>query len=186
MAIRTVAGALTLGAGFGGLGSVSAEHQENYAEIDFSDQRSNGTTVTVDYTKLRADGFITVHTWDLIVEQDGPGTIVGVSRHLEPGEYVDEVVRLIHPTRGFSSAFDDQNRLSEDQRPIVVPHRDMEHIGEFDFAVAPYVDIPFTNGTREREDLPVEGAVNNVASVTVAPPAWGRSRGAGRGMSGRR
>ena len=182
-AIRTGAGVLGLGAGLGSLGSTSADHQDNYAEVEFGDQRSNGATVTVDRTTLHADGFITIHTWDLIAEQDGPGTIIGVSRHLTPGEYVDEVVRLFHPTRGFSPTFEGQKRLTEDQRLVAVPHRDMEHTGEFDFSEAPHVDVPFTQGSREREDLPVDGAVNSVASVAIGAPAWGADasdRGRGR------
>lgn len=147
--------------------------QNNYAEIEFNDQESDGTSVTVDRTYVEHDGFITIHTWDLITEQDGPGTIIGVSRLLEAGEngegreYVDETVELFDPVTGISEEFEGQERLRESQPLVAVPHRDMAHSGEFDFTTDPHVDIPFTNGNRTRSDLPVEDAVNDVADVTV-------------------
>lgn len=166
-AIRTFAGALTLGVGLGSVQTVSAEDQSNYAEIEFDDQQSGGATVRVARTLVEADGFITIHTWDLIAEQNGPDTICGVSGSLEPGEYFDVPVRLFHPRTGYSDAFGDQKRLEESQRLVAVPHRDMNHSGAFEFTEAPHTDVPFTNGPEARTDLPVDDAVNDVASVSV-------------------
>lgn len=166
-AIRTVAGALTVGVGLGSIHSASAEQQTNYAEIEFDDQRGGGAVVRVARTLVEADGFITIHTWDLIAKQDGPNTICGVSRLLEPGEYFDVPVKLFHGRTGYSEAFGDQKRLEESQQLIAVPHRDVNHSGAFEFTEAPHTDVPFTDGPETRFDLPVDDAVNDVASVTV-------------------
>ena len=147
--------------------------QNNYAEIAFSDQTTDGTYVTVDRTYVEHDGFITIHTWDLITQQDGPGTIVGVSELLEAGkdgegrEYIDKRVELFDPDTGFSAEFEGQDRLEEDQPLVAVPHRDMEHTGEFDFTTDPHVDVPHTEGSKMRTDLPVDDAVNDEAYLTI-------------------
>lgn len=166
--LRTVAGVLAFGAGVGAINGASAAHETNYAEIEFDDQRTGGATVIVDRLLIEADGFITIHHWDLIAEQNGPDTIIGVSRPLEPGEYTNVPVRLFNSHFGFSPQYAGRKRLHEDQTLIAVPHRDIEHTGEFDFTSRPHVDIPFTNGAQAREDLPVDGAVNDVAHVEVA------------------
>lgn len=165
---RTLIQTIGTGIGLGTVGAASAAHQENYAEITFDDQKSDGSTVTVERLDIAADGFITIHTWDLIAEQDGPNTIAGVSELLEAGSYVDVDVRLFDDGTGYSDVFD-QDRLSNGRhRLIAVPHRDIEHTGSFDFTSAPHKDIPFTRGTRVREDLPVDGAVNDEAVVVVS------------------
>jgi hypothetical protein len=147
--------------------------QNNYAEIAFSDQKSDGTSVTVDRVYLEHDGFITVHTWDLITQQDGAGTIIGVSRLLEAGEngegreYLNETVEVFDSETGFSEEFEGRERLRRSQTLIAVPHRDMDYSGDFNFTTEPHVDIPFTEGSRIRADLPVDNAVNDEARVTL-------------------
>lgn len=171
------AGGLTV-AGLAGC-TVRASHEEessgqnNYAEIAFSDQESDGTSVTVDRTYVEQDGFITIHTWDLVTQQDGAGTIIGSSRLLEAGEngegreYLNETVELFDSDTGFSSEFEGRSRLRKSQTLIAVPHRDMDHSGDFNFTADPHVDIPFTKGSRIRTDLPVDGAVNDEADVSL-------------------
>lgn len=166
--IRSLAGMLSIGVGLS-LSTVpaAADHQENYAEIEFTDQETGGATVRVDRTLVETDGFITIHTWDLIENQDGPGTIVGVSELLEPGEHLNVPVPLFHDGTGYSPEFEGQRRLERNQRLVAVPHRDMEHTGGFEFAHGEHTDIPFTNGPQTNTNLPVDGAVNDVATVTV-------------------
>lgn len=171
-ALRTVAGALAVGGGLGGAtAAVAAEGEEdeeweNYAEIEFNNQRSDGTSVEVAELYTEMGGFITIHTWDLIQEQDGAGTIVGVSEYLPPGEYENETVDLFAEGTGFSPEFSGQTRLEHGQRLVAVPHRDLNRTGEFEFTEEGH-DKPFTNGSRTRTDLPVDGAVNDVAAVAV-------------------
>jgi len=147
--------------------------QNNYAEIAFSDQESDGTSVTVDRVYLEQDGFVTLHTWELITQQDGAGTIVGVSGLLEAGEngegkeYLHETVELFDPDAGFSKEFEGRDRLRQSQPLVAVPHRDMDGSGEFNFTTDPHVDVPFTEGSRIRTDLPVDGAVNDEAKVNL-------------------
>lgn len=45
---RTLIGTVGASIGLGTIGIVSANHQENYAEIEFGDQKSDGTVVTVE------------------------------------------------------------------------------------------------------------------------------------------
>ncbi len=164
--------------GVGTVGAVSGAQQENYAEITFNDQKSNGDSVVVDHVLVEADGFITIHTWDLIAEQDGPNTIVGVSDLLTPGSYSAVEVSVFDDGTGYSEVFE-QDRLENGRhRLVAVPHRDMEQTGSFDFTTEPHTDIPFTEGTQTRDDLPVEDAVNDIARVVVAP---GHGESAGNG-----
>jgi hypothetical protein len=142
--------------------------QRNFAEIAFSDQQSDGTSVTVDRTYLEQDGFITIHTWDLVTQQDGAGSLIGASRMLEAEdgkgkEYLDETVELFDADTGVLPEVAEQEQLEEDQTLIAVPHRDMDHSGEFDSSV----DIPFSKGSRIRTDLPADGGVNDVADVRL-------------------
>lgn len=166
--------------GIGGLtvaglvsGTDFASHEEtgqkDFAEIAFSDQQSDGTSITVDRTHVEQDGFITIHTWDLVTQQDGAGSLIGASRLLEAGEsgegetYLDETVELFDADTGVLPEVAEQGQLEEDQTLIAVPHRDMDHSGEFDSSV----DVPFSGGSRIRTDLPADGAVNDVADVRL-------------------
>lgn len=136
----------------------------------------DGTALVIDRTYVEHDGFITIHTCDLVAEQDGAGTIIGVSRVLEAGqegersESRDEPVALFDSGPSFSSEFEGRNRLWDDQTLIAVPHRDVNRNGEFDFTTEPHVDMPFTGRSRVREDRPVDGAVNDETRVTVTEP----------------
>ena len=151
----------------------SQPDQNNYAEVAFSDQRTDGTTVTVDRAYLEHDGFVTIHKWELVTQQNGAGTIIGVSELLEAGddgegkEYLDMTVELFDPDTGFSQEYEGQERLRESQTLVAVPHRDMDYSGEFNFTEDPHVDVPFTEGSRIRTDLPVDGAVNDEADVRL-------------------
>lgn len=173
LAAAGLAGCTARGARQGERTTTDQPDQVNYAEIAFSDQRTDGTTVTVDRTYLQHDGFVTIHTWDLITEQDGAGTIIGVSELLEAGddgegqEYLDVTVELFDPDTGFSEEFEGRERLRQSQTLIAVPHRDMDYSGDFNFTSDPHVDIPFTEGSRIRNDLPVDGAVNDEAEVQL-------------------
>lgn len=172
--LRTVGGTVALGIGLGTAGSAAANHeeghQENYAEIRFNPQRTSGRSVRVARLVTRGDGFITIHTWDLIEEQNGPDTICGVAGPFGPGEYSNVEVPLFDEGTGYSPAFGDRDRLEETQRLVAVPHRDMNHSGSFEFVTEEnpgHADIPFTNGRQVRDDLPVDGAVNDWAEVKV-------------------
>lgn len=166
---RTLIGTIGTSIGLGTIGMVSADHQENFADVELRDQKSDGIAVTVERLRLEADGFITIHTWDLIEKQDGPNTIAGVSKPFEPGEYTEVDVPLFHDGTGYSDGFDQDQLDNGRHRLVAVPHRDTDHTGDFDFVSTPHRDVPFTNGTQMRTDLPVDGAVNDVARIVVSP-----------------
>lgn len=175
-----------MGAGIGlatvGTAAAEHEHSDPWASVRFDDQSTDGWLLWITRTRLGVDGFMTVHTWDLIDEQDGPNTIIGISPPLEPGTHVDVPVVLFHSGLGYSEAetadddgFYDADRLhdilddGQDEIDLIaVPHRDMNHSGLFEFTGEEPVDIPFQNGPRVEEDLPVDDAVNDVATVTVS------------------
>lgn len=174
--VHTIGASITLGT----IGIAAAEDEEAYAEIAFSDQKSDGTSVIVDRLEIEANGFITIHTWDLIAEQDGPNTIAGVSDLLTPGVHHDAAVNLFEDGTGYSDSFDQDRLELGTHRLLAVPHRDVSGTGEFEFAGDSHTDIPFTNGPQTRSDLPVDGAVNDVADVVVS-----RGRGEPKGFRGR-
>lgn len=174
---------MAAGIGLGAVGTVSAshEHSDPWASVEITDQATDGFTLTIARTKVLADAFMTVHTWDLIEEQDGPNTIIGVSGPLEPGIHKWFPVVFFHPGMGYSRAeseddggFYDVTRLQDilddgqDEIDVIaVPHRDMNHSGRFEFTGEDHVDIPFQNGPKAEQNLPVEDAVNDVATLTV-------------------
>lgn len=180
---RTALRTMAAGIGLAAVGTVSAGHEKAspYASVNFTDQTTDGYTLTIARARLGADGFMTIHTWDLIDEQDGPNTIVGVSGPLESGIHKWFPVVFFHPGMGYSRAeseddggFHDVTRLQDilddgqDEIDLIaVPHRDVNHSGEFEFAGEEHTDIPFQNGPREEENLPVDNAVNDVATVSV-------------------
>lgn len=168
-ALRTIGGTVAVGIGLGAVAPAAAHdeegHQENYAEIKFNPQRTAGGSLRVARYEPKGDGFITIHTWGLITRGDAANTICGVTGPFGPGRYSNVEVRLFEDGTGYSDAFGDQDRLEESQPLVAVPHRDMNHNSSFEKGT----DIPFTNGTQVRNDLPLDGAVNDWADVKVVP-----------------
>lgn len=64
----------------------AAAEESTTAEVTFSEQSSDGTTVTVDSVTLPDGGFV--------VLRNGDGEVVGVSGYLEPGTHSDVTVTL--------------------------------------------------------------------------------------------
>jgi len=87
------------------------QSDEAPADVEFSDQPTIGTSVTVDSVRMDNGGFLTIHDSSL---QDGDplGSVRGVSEYLEPGESQDVTVELNSPP------------LAEGDTLIAMPHRD--------------------------------------------------------------
>lgn len=81
--------------------------------LQFSDQESNGTTVTVDRVTLYQGGYLVIHdTSNLDDEVDG---VIGSSEYMAPGTYENVTVTLAEPVE-----FDD----GEGANVTVRPHHD--------------------------------------------------------------
>lgn len=167
-------------AGFGSLafgGLVSAHDRKgqlDYAEVDFPDQVTGGRAVRVGRMAVDADAFITIHSWGLISEQDGPNTILGVDGPFSPGEYESFEVPLFDHGIGASDAFDGVSQLGFGVHQLVaVPHLDKDHDGAFNFDHENPTDVPFGNGPQTVENTPFPGAVNDTGWVVSLPLGGG-------------
>jgi len=65
--------------------------------LQFSEQSSNGTTVTVDNVTLYRGGYVTIHDTSMLQSGDAVGSVVGHSEYLPPGTYHDVQVTLAEP-----------------------------------------------------------------------------------------
>jgi PGF-CTERM protein len=89
------------------------------AEVSISDQRSDGTTVTVDSASLSHGGFVTIHDGSVL---DGAvfDSVRGTSGYLEAGQHSDIEVSLDDPYEEAGTA-------------IAMPHLDTNDNEEYDF-----------------------------------------------------
>jgi hypothetical protein len=109
------------------------------ASVTFTEQTTDGTTVTVDSVRMDEGGFVTMHDGDT-------GAVVDFSEYLAPGTYENLVIEL-------------DEQLTETQTLIAMPHRDTNDDETYDFLDdsvdedGPYVDA--------------DGAITDSAEVTV-------------------
>jgi hypothetical protein len=115
------------------------------ASVSFTDQSTDGTTVSVASARLDDGGFVTIHD-ETLLDGDALGSVVGVSEYLESG-----------PVDSLTVPLDEE--LSEDQTLIAMPHRDTNDNQTYDF-----VD---TEGSADGPYTSDEGAVTDAAEVTV-------------------
>jgi len=121
------------------------------ATVEFRNQESDGTTVTVAETTLSDDGYVAIHDATLL---DGAvlDSVIGVSDYLEAGLHEDVEIELFD----VEGADFDEDELEETQPLVPMPHRetgdnetyefvdsDGEEDGPFTLGGAPVVDIGF-------------------------------------------
>ncbi|MFO7926618.1 MAG: DUF7282 domain-containing protein [Halobacteriota archaeon] len=138
------------------VGVISAQEQPpttnvSDAAVSFSDQTTDGTTVTVDSVNTTDGGFVTIHDSTLL-EGEVLGSVIGVSEFLEPGLNENVTVTLFDvPGAEF-----DRTALTENETLIAMPHRDTNDNGTYDFvATESAEDGPYFDG-----DDPVTDAAN--------------------------
>jgi len=108
------------------------DDEELAAAVEFSDQTTDGTTVTVDSARLDEGGFVVIHDSSLL-EGEVIGSVIGASEYLEPGENEDLEVELDEP-------------LETDDTLIAMPHQDTNDNQTYDFTDSegeddgPYLD----------------------------------------------
>ncbi|WP_191965429.1 MULTISPECIES: hypothetical protein [Haloferax] len=119
--------------------------EEPTASVQFDDQTSDGTTVTVTSATLSAGGFIAIH--------DASGAVVGASEYLEPGDQSNVTVTLAEP-------------LTENATLTAMPHLDTNDNQQLDFLTSEGAeDGPYTmNGA------PVTDTANVIVGAAEPTP----------------
>ena len=100
----------------------------NDAQISFGDQRTNGTTVTVNSVFVPRGGYVAIHDQRLL-GGDAVGSVIGVSEYLEPGYHENVNVTLFD----VPGATFDQNQLTQNQILIAMAHQETTGDRTFDF-----------------------------------------------------
>ena len=140
----------------------TVDDEEPTASVQFSEQSSNGTVVTVDEVNMSEGGFVAIHDASLL-EGNAIGSVVGVSDHLESGTQEDVNVTLFDvPGADF-----DETELSEDQTLIAMAHFDSNDNGTYDFVT--------TEGEADGPYIEDEEVVTDSANVTVESDATNES-----------
>lgn len=172
--------ALALGA-IASVPTVSASNgdDDRRAEVELTENGSDGTSVKVDRVRMSDGGYVSIHDvrrrlYHDDIEENGLGSqeaindsFIGLTDYLEPGEYKDFEIPLFgrstwalpgDPPQGC-----DTDRLEESQPVLAIPHYATDapvfRIGE---------DGAYTEGTRTLDELPV---VHDIGTVLV----WGHS-----------
>ncbi|MEF8822260.1 MAG: hypothetical protein V5A52_08275, partial [Halovenus sp.] len=134
------------------------------AAVNFSDQTTTGTTVTVDAVNTTDGGFVVMHDESLL-EGDVIGSVVGVSGYLEPGLHENVTVTLFDvPGQEF-----DRTELTENETLIAMAHQDSNGNETYDFVT--------TDGAEDGPYLVDDTPVTDSANVTIVeePPTTGES-----------
>jgi acyl dehydratase len=125
------------------------------ATVAFSDQTTDGTSVTVDSVNVSDGGFVVIHD-DSLLDGDVTGSVIGVSEYLEPGENENVTVTLFD---GVPGATFNRTELSGNETLIAMPHRDTNANETYDFVA--------TNGSADGPYAANGTAVTSTANVTV-------------------
>ncbi|WP_440770217.1 DUF7282 domain-containing protein [Natronorubrum sp. DTA28] len=124
----------------------AVDELEGEASIAFTDQDSDGESVTVDSVELSEGGFVAIYTGDAA----DPNGVIGVSSYLESGEHADVEIDLEEPIEG-------------EQPLVAVAHHDTTDDESFQYAAS---------DGEEDEPYATEGGapVLDTAIVTVDDP----------------
>jgi plastocyanin len=135
------------------------------AAVTFSDQTSDGTSVTVDSVRMDEGGFVTMHD-DSLLDGDALGSVVGVSEYLGPGSHEDVTVDL-------------DEDLSETQTLIAMPHRDTDGDETYDFVDTDGSDDgPYTDaGSAITDSAEVSVDTGSDDGISASAPGFGVATG---------
>jgi surface glycoprotein (TIGR04207 family)/PGF-CTERM protein len=128
----------------------------DYAEVEITNQTTDGTTATVDRVYLPDGGFVTIHDGTLL---DGAtfDSVRGTSDYLESGESTDVEVSLDTPYEGDNGTV------------IAMPHQDTNDNETYDFVTSEGEDdSPYTNAEGE---IVLDSASLTVDTSTPTPTA---------------
>ncbi|GAA0507038.1 hypothetical protein SAMN04488066_101257 [Halorubrum aquaticum] len=127
----------------------------NDATVAFSDQTTDGTSVTVDSVNTSDGGFVVIHD-DSLLDGEVTGSVIGVSEYLEPGENENVTVTLFD---GVPGATFDRTELTENETLIAMPHRDTNGNETYDFVAS--------DGSEDGPYAADGSAITDSANVTV-------------------
>lgn len=118
-------------------GAVSAfiEVPNNPASVNFVDQRTDGTVVTVQSVRMNEGGFIAIHDSRLLADEPViAGSVIGVSEKLEAGFHERVEVVLYDVPGGVDNGnFEEGAVLDADETLVAMPHFDTNDNGTYDF-----------------------------------------------------
>jgi hypothetical protein len=178
-------GALALGTGAvvsgqsgddGDDGDDSQETSDQFASVQFANQSSDGTTVTVDEATLSDPGYVAFHDVSLF-DGEVTGSVVGVSEYLEPGvTYETDVTLFDVPGADFET-----ESLTGTGALVAMPHLETgddesydfvssegEEDGPFAEAGLPVVDLAFVDATGGDEGT-ATGTPDGTGTATDTP-----------------
>ncbi|EMA43527.1 DUF7282 domain-containing protein [Halococcus saccharolyticus] len=142
-------------------GYVLVERTQNAAipsaALRFTDQTSNGTTVTVASTKLPDGGFVAIHDSSYLPpENDTFGSIIGVGRYVEPNESAKQVTIELYDVPGRSL---NRSRLGDNSTLVAVPYRDTNGNQQYDYYQSDGLrDSAYINRSGESPEVIVDRA----------------------------
>ena len=125
----------------------AVDELEGEASIVFTDQDSDGESVTVDSVELSEGGFVAIYPGDIAADPNG---VIGASSYLESGEHADVEIDLEEPIEG-------------EQPLVAVAHHDTTDDESFQYAAS--------DGEEDEPYVTEAGApVFDTAIVTVDDP----------------
>jgi hypothetical protein len=121
------------------------------ASVQFADQRTNGSAVTVRSVTLPQGGFVIVHNESYLRGGDPTQTAIGLSGYLSAGTHQNVSVALVNGS------------VQQSQTLVAVPAQDTDNNQTYDYVRSDgFRDVPYTAEN---------GAVTDRAAVTVASSA---------------
>lgn len=154
--------------GFGQFGQLTLTERSGNspnATVSFTNQSSDGTVVVVESVTVTEGGFIAIHDASLF-EGNVAGSVIGVSRYLEPGTYSNVTIELFEVPGGEFNT----SELTEDQVLIAMPHFDSGDNERYDFVrTGGQLDGPYVaDGGVVIDDATV--SVGDSGGETETPP----------------
>ena len=141
------------------------------AKLRFTDQTTNGTTITVASTTLPDGGFVAIHDSSYLPPENATvDSIIAVGRYFEANESAKRVTIELYDVPGQSF---DQKRLGNDSTLVAVPYRDTNSNQQYDYYRSDGIDdSAYVNRSGESPKVIVDRAsvdVNGSGQVETTP-----------------
>ncbi|EMA55357.1 DUF7282 domain-containing protein [Halococcus thailandensis] len=123
------------------------------ASIQFSDQQTDGSTVSVASVTLPQGGFVVVHSEQYLQPQNDPVTsAVGLSAYLSAGTHQNVTVALMNGS------------VQQPQTLVAIPSRDTNQNQTYDYVTSGgFQDVPYTDG----EAITDQASVSRLEATTA-------------------
>ncbi|QLH80253.1 DUF7282 domain-containing protein [Halosimplex pelagicum] len=153
----------------GGDGEDTQDASGQFASVQFANQSSDGTTVTVDEATLSDPGYVTFHDVSLF-QGEVTGSVVGVSEYLDAGvTYGTDATLFDVPGADFET-----ESLTGTGALVAMPHRETGDDETYDFVSSDgEEDGPFAEGGLPVVDLAFVDATGGEGTATETPDGTG-------------